>query len=253
MVPEGSFDHYFTYSYYTSDAFWFADGTAQGQNRYHKHGWEHRTEYGLSEFATLGAVTEVIHARQVPFGSTRMASNLSAGDVQLYMRGRLGKGKDSILSVQPLVKLPSFGHASSTAIPVGSDYTDLELRFLGGINLAQWTGYEGYLNLETAYRHRTHEPHDQWRMDLSAGLSLDEQWMLLGELFGTLRAHSSEGSVYVLAQQDDYDLLKGQCSVVYGLTPEIQLQLGAFSHLWGRNTGRGNGILLSLWLKGIEW
>jgi protein XagA len=204
-------------------------------------------EYGLLNDLTLVSDFFLRYLES----SDRFSSDTNFGfaDPEIGLRYRLSPPSfTTVWSVQGLVKLPV---SSSSARPALSNkQTDFEARLLVGRGFSLGSG-SAFWNLEVAYRYRNGGPADEIRLDGTFGYYPAPKWLLMAQLFGTqgLRNSASTSSGGNPTIQPDYDLYKGQVSVVYQLTPAVRAQLGYTRDLFGRNTGAGNAVLAALWLK----
>jgi hypothetical protein len=151
-----------------------------------------------------------------------------------------------VFSVQPLLKLPSY-FANQELPRSGTKRMDMELRALAGSSFPLF-GREHFANLEVAYRKRFGAPADQLRVDATLGFSLADAWRVMPQLSVIHALSDVDASAFTQTPQDDFQLLKPQLSFTYQPLPYLTLQAGAFSHLRGKNTGAGEGILFSAWV-----
>lgn len=209
-------------------------------NLYLEHGWTDQWTVGVNAFAH-----ELLAEQPASLGGGT-AHNIGIADVELFARTPLWQGESAVLSVQPLIKLPSWYQYDGNPRS-GTDTMDAELRLQGGVGFDLW-GHHHFATLDLAYRKRTGDWHDQWKMDATLGIAVHQRWTILPQLFITQRAEGTTPNVMTSAAVSDYDLIKGQLSAVYQVNPRTRLQLGVFSHLRARNTGDGEGMLASVWL-----
>jgi hypothetical protein len=106
-----------------------------------------------------------------------------------------------------------------------------------------------FLDTGVGYRYRAGAPADQVRADVTAGIDVFRRATLMAQFFGIkgmrngspVRPNSNPNA------QSDFDLYKGQGSVVFHVTDATALQLGWGNTIAGRNTGKGSTIVLALW------
>lgn len=130
----------------------------------------------------------------------------------------------------------------------GSEQIDVELRLLGGSSFPL-LGREHFANLELAYRYRFSRPENQIRADATLGFQVADAWQIMPQLSYIKGLGDIGAAGFTQSTMDEFDLLKPQLSVLYQLDDTVTLQAGVFTHVSGRNTGAGEGILLSAWLK----
>jgi len=250
-IPEDEIATFNNLFYYSTNAFYNEDRQLTSQTRYTKYEYNLYAEYGLQDDITLGFSGSLDAVNGNPGLGSNGGNvpdriwNHGISDPSLFARFRLWQDDASVIAIQPWIKLPS-NYLRDGLPRGGSEQTDLELRLLGGHSFQLWGNYH-FINLESAYRKRLSAPSDQMRLDATLGIKLNEQWMVMPQLFSTWRLDRS--SQFTQNSADDYNLIKPQLSVVYSFSDDTQLQLGGFHHSYGQNTGAGGGALLSLWVK----
>ncbi len=221
------------YSYYFSDTYRDKSGAKARIPEYSKHEINPYIEYGLTGRDTLG--TNIFLNKVEQNG----AAKAGIGDVELFWRRQLFAVSGCTISLQPLVKLPSF---SSGMPEIGSKSTDFEAKALSGCNLP----WNSFFNVEGGYRHRSGEQQDQLKLDAVIGLKHgDSLW--LASAYNTLAAGDYNAGNSGITQSNDYDLSKIQLSWVYRFHPQTSLQLGVYKDIRARNTGEGAGVTASIW------
>lgn len=235
-------------SYYSTHHYIDNDGNASDQPQFSKYELNGYGEYGLRDDWTLG-INTFLHRLTADRSPPQQGSDSNVGlaDVELFARHRLWHNDNAVLSVQPLLKFPSYYRKEQNPRS-GTDDWDAELRLQGGYGFDFWDRHH-FAVLELAYRARGGDWKDQLKMDATLGLAVNERWLLLPQVFVTQRAEGETPNAFVSSGVNDYDLVKGQLSVVYQWDDATNLQLGAFSHLRARNTGDGEGILFSIWRR----
>lgn len=200
-------------------------------------------EYGWSDAMTIGLNTSYQYNR---LDSTPSVNSNGLSDTQLFVRQMLWKGEGRVVSVQPMVKLPS-PWSDDPLLPTSTQGVDAELRLLYGEGFELW-GLPHFYNSEIAYRQRMSDASNEWHFDETLGLRMTPGVMLLFQAFVTVSEGGPGASGFAVVNSSDYDLAKGQFSVVTKITDALSLQIGAFDHTYGRNTGAGGGLFLSLWM-----
>ncbi len=153
-----------------------------------------------------------------------------------------------MLSVQPLLKLPGLYDEDET-LSLGQGQVDAEIRALGGIAFPLY-GKWHYYNLEVAYRQRYGAPSDEIRVNQALGLRVADAWQFVLQNDNSFAVDSDAiGTPLRLTNSAGYDMVKLQASLVHEWNKKTSLQLGAFQHVAGENTGAGGGLLASVWLK----
>jgi protein XagA len=204
-------------------------------------------EYGLRDDLTL---VLNLFARRVAFSNNFSDDvNFGLADPEIGLRYRLSPpSAQTVWSVQATLKLPvAVPHDTP---PLGNEQTDAEARLLVGRGFSI-AGHWAYWDVELAYRFRDEAPADEIKLDATLGVSLSERWLAIGQFFGTRGLRN--GSVIRIQGNPtidtNYDLYKGQLSIVYQLTQSVRLQAGYVRDLAGRNTGAGQAALLAVWFR----
>ena len=232
-----------TLSLYSTQHFIDDNGASISQPEFRKREWNGYGEYGWRDDLTLGA-NVFFHQLEAdsPVGT---AINYGIADPEFFIRKRLWHNEQTVISIQPLIKLPSFYHNPGNPRG-GTDDMDGEIRLQGGYGFDYFSRHH-YVTTDVGYRKRLGEWGDQLKLDATAGLSLTDSVTLMPQLFLTKRIGDANVGSFTSATVNDYDLLKGQLSVVWQATPSMAFQLGAFSHLYARHTGDGGGVIAGLW------
>jgi hypothetical protein len=252
-LPANTGAIYHTVSSYRTTSYFDAAGQKQSQPAYTKYEYNPVVEWGWREGTTLGGSLALNAVRATAFaaGSSRLTGmNQGIADPTLYLRQRLWQHKNTLLSVQPLLKFPSYVRQRNLPTS-GTMQTDAELRLLGGHSFSV-LGMPSFVNLEAAYRKRMGEAGDQLRFDGSVGMTPFarwEKWQIIPQFSLVRRLDSCHQMPFTQNAEDDYDLYKTQLSAVYQLDAKTHLQAGIFHHSRGVNTGAGGGALLSLWMQ----
>ncbi len=228
--------------WYETDTVFDVDGHVLDQSRFTKWEYNPYMEYGVNERLTVGFSPSFQWLESDAIGGGRTKG---VADMEVFARTPLYEGTTSILSLQPLVKL--YGPYDTKDNPrLGNGQLDAELRLLWGKSLRFWEQYH-FISVETAYRHRMEAPGDQVRLDATLGYRSSETKMWLSQLFYTRALTRPEVTSGLATTSENFDLLKAQFSLVHHFTEDIALQTGAFTHVMGRNTGAGSGLMLALW------
>lgn len=230
--------------WYETDEYYNRSGQAQSQPTYTK--WEIAPyyEYGLNDAITIGGSTRLTMAEQ-QFNANDSA-NFGIGDTELFSRFRLFRNEYSVISLQPLVKLP-IDVDEHDRPDIGNDFTDVEMKLMGGVSWPLF-GQSHYLEAGVAYRKRLGDPSDQIRAEASLGIRPFGGLLLLGQISHIHDIGGKHDPVLgLISPENDYDLTKFEASAVIGMSAQTSLQAGWFTHIDAENTGGGEGAILSLW------
>lgn len=241
--PQGRWFTANSLSLYETRHFYDDAGHQSTQPPFRKYELNAYAEYGFRDDLTLG-FNGFLHKLESenPATTTR---NFGLADVELFARKKLWDGHGAAVSMQPLVKLPSLYRRNRNPLS-GTDDFDLELRLLAGYGF-DTLGHHHYARLDVAYRHRLGAWRDQLKIDATLGWKVSEQFTIMPQLFFTQRVEGTARNTALASAVNDYDLLKGQITLLYDLNEQTTLQIGGFSHLRARNTGGGGGWLLGIW------
>jgi len=201
-------------------------------------------EYGLTNrFNFVANVALPFLGYSNTFGSQ---SSAGFGDVEVGLRYRLNSRESRwATSLQLVTKFPAYPAARNPA--PGNHQEDVEIRFLAGRG-SKWAGHDVFWDAEGAYRYRSGDPADQLRGDLTGGIHISQRWMAMLQLFSirSLRNGAPLTTTNPNAQSD-FDLYKGQASLVLTVTSKTRLQAGWTNAFAGRNTGRDHSIIFAVW------
>lgn len=150
-------------------------------------------------------------------------------------------GRDSIISLQPMARLPFFYNPDRNPA-LGSGHLDLEIRALYGTNLTV-AGLPAFFDGQVAWRERTGPPANEVSLDLTLGLRADTDLQVLLQSFNTVSTGDA-GPGY-----GEFRRHKLQVSAVYQLTDDLSLQVGVNQAVAGHNDGNERGVVAALWMK----
>ena len=233
-----------TGNYYSAEKMWDNQGQKQSQPTYSKYELNPYIEYGLRDDLTLGANILLDRAHQdAAAGSGR--TNFDIGDSEFFLRKRLINSSGYVMSVEPMIKLPSPENSSSQP-RVGSSHPDLGLSIANGYGFSAW-GLNHFADLDVQYRHRLGPSKDQVKISGTVGIGLTQRWMLMPQTFLTYRTSHNQTVTFTQSSSDDYNLIRLQLSAVYKMTDSLSLQMGGYGDIDGKNAGIGRGVLIALW------
>lgn len=238
-------------TFYRTDTFFDINGNEFSQEPLLKFEINPYIEYGFTDATTLGlniaAQYITSSSEPQPVGSPLQTQDFYGGVTELFVRQRLWHDNNAVVSVQPLVKLPSYYVTDDLTEDEFSSW-DAKLSIQGGINFKA-AGYDHYVSADAGYRHRFGDPADQASFDITLGTHLTSQWMILTQLFNTFAINAPDNPIFTGLGEDDYTLNKLQLSALYRFNERYAVQVGGFSHLHSENTGGGGGGLLALWIS----
>ena len=232
-----------TGSVYSADHYFDNRGHRRSQPNYYKQELNFYGEYGWRDGITFGAQSAV--ARVFKDGMATNNSRLNLDDSEVFVRKRVWKNANSILSLQPFVVIPSPDRFSSRP-KVGSDHysTGLALNYGHGF---QAFNRHHFVDFSADYTYRFAEPKDQLHASATVGFQVTQNISFMPQLFLTQRVQSPSNPSFTESSADDYNQLSGQLSALYSFSPQTRIQLGYYNHFHGKNTGAGSGLQLGWW------
>lgn len=174
-------------------------------------------EYGLIETLTVGSKNAYTRVGTDTDGDDFHISGLS--EASLWARLRVWQSEGWIGSVQIGGAFRDM-HVPQGGLALNDGANDVELRFLLGKGFGSSFG-AGWLNVETAYRHRFDGAADQVKWHGTAGLRPDAVpgFLIMGQARATIAAERERAS--------SFDQLSVTGTVGYTLTPSFTVTLGA--------------------------
>ena len=204
-------------------------------------------EYGLNAGTTL-VVNAFLPALRYSndYGTNR---SFGLGDVQMGVRRRLTPADSAtVVSAQCNFLFPTYPGDRNPA--PGNHQMDLEAGLMAGRGFAA-LGRHNFLSFGAAYRYRNGPPADQFRWDATWGMDVSRRFMVMAQYFGItgMRNGAPSGDIAITNPnlRSDFDLYKGQLSLVTRVTRNTHIQLGWCDAFAGRNTGHGQTVLIALW------
>lgn len=221
-------------------------GKSQHQPIYYKGEQAQYIEYGLWDGLTIGGKASVGAASQVEYNTGWRYYNIGLIDPELFVRQRLWQQGNFSLSIEPMVKLPSY-NVYRNPVHIGSSNTDVGATLAVGYGMPAFGEYH-FAELSAQYRHRFGAPNDQVRLAATLGLGLSPEWTVMPQVFATYRTKKSSNRLaFTQSSSDDYNLLTAQLSAVYKFNEKTFFQTALFSNVYGRNAGSGTGVMFSVW------
>jgi hypothetical protein len=195
-------------------------------------------DYGLADWL---AATVKPSLQNSSLGPPENEKFTGFGDSELSARGRVWKTDESVISIEAGARLPTTAGPENASLR-GSKNADFDLRLLGGKNIVL-LALPGFIDLSLGYRARGGKAPNEGRADLSLGVYLTPDLMLLAQNFNILSASSNDPANPRWAQA------KAQLSLVHAFNPDWRAQIGGFATLAGMNAYREYGALLAVWRR----
>lgn len=192
------------------------------------------TEYGLTDAITIGIDSDQT-AR-----TDAAARGLQGGRSGAFIRARIWSGKaGDVISAQLGGSIP-LSAAPSSAAPGGDDANEVKglLQYGRGIQ----TDYgNGWAEVSGGFAHFTGGRGDEIKLDLTAGLRPDENWIGLVQVFGTFGLRNAAFGA------TDFDAVKLKLSIGRKIFGDRTLLFGISRDVITRGADPGFEISVSLW------
>jgi len=200
------------------------------------------TEYGWKDGITLVAATENASVDVTQNGTPFHAQdNAFAAGIRWRADALLGIGDWGVFSVEAGLRLAgAFNFAISANRDTGGQGG--QLRFLYGNNFRLWDR-DGFVSVELGEEFFTGERPNETPLDLTAGLWLGADHLLLAQSFNL---YAGAGRI---AAYPAFNSHKLELSWVYRWSPKMLFQLGAFVSPAGNNALVEQGLALSVWRR----
>ena len=196
-------------------------------------------EYGLTDDLTVFGVGE-LGSESAPDGHLGDAALRELG---LGARLMLFRSGGFVGSAQLSGRFEDDDRSEPFAERFGWDAPGVELRGLLGYGFTLMT-MPAFVDLEAAYRYRTGEGPDEFKLDATAGVRPFEKIQLLAQVFSTLSAGPEPADGF-----DSYAYHKLQASLVYDFNERWSVQGGGFGTIAGRNAVDEHGLIAALWYR----
>lgn len=221
-----------------SDAFFDDVGEKQDQQRFDKYEINLYSEYGLTPWLTVGSNLFLNRASQ---GDD---SNIGLADSELFARMKLAEYEGYVLSIQPLIKLPSL-HEDRDPPRAGSRSFDEELSLLLG-GKYPIISERDYIDMRVGYRNRSRHLNGQYRIDVAYGIYLSEQLAVIPAYRSVIAQQIDDNATFREDGEQDFDLHKLELGLAWQYAPDQYALFSVYSHVAGSFTGAGEGFTLGL-------
>ena len=230
VIVEGRYD--------SGDHYLDRNGRVVRTNSYRKReGWAY-FEYGVTDWLMAIVQPDIVATRVggSPGGSYTGFGTSTAGlQVQLPSFGPF------VTAVQGTFHLPAADNPRNPAL-IGNTSSDTDGRGLVGAVFTLGP-YPGFADLEAGYRVRSGRSPDEIHLDLTGGLRLRPELLVLLQSTTTVPT-TGGGRLY---PRSTFTNLEG--SAVYDLDAHWSLQLGVFGTIWGRDALQERGVSTAVWYR----
>ncbi|HEU0095518.1 MAG TPA: hypothetical protein VFQ52_03625 [Rhizomicrobium sp.] len=198
-------------------------------------------EWGLDDRLTLLVRTETAyaHTRDGTSAAVNAVDNAIEGGARLRLFQGLGiLADDDVLSLEATARTAgAFNFAYSVNASASGGDWGARLLYGSGFRLLD---KDGFVNLEAGYRWLSAPRPSQMPIDLTAGLWLDSDWMVMLQSFNMVSGPAMPPYVRFRSH-------KIEASAVTRLTDSLSLQAGAFFSPAGQDALDERGLCLSIW------
>ncbi len=220
---------------FTATTFRYFATDASGRNpAFRQAGLTVYSEYGLTDAVTIG--TEIDQTQRTdPTGS-----GIQGGRSGAFLRARLWSGvAGDVVSAQIGASIP-VSSTSIAAAPGGDDSREFKGLLQYGRSLSTPLG-DGWGEAALGLAHFTSSRGDEVKLDLTAGIRPDEDWIALAQVFGTfgLRNAAFGGT--------DFDTVKLKLSVGRQVFGDRTLLIGISRDVLTRRADPGFEVSVSIW------
>lgn len=232
-------------NYYTTDQYWNKSGSSKPLSKYGpfiKKEISIYAEYGLNSKNTITFKTALDELQQNnPMNGVQKSGGFTEFNVGLihniYIKGPYA------LSVYGQILLPNGQNPAEHVPLVGYGRAGIESGILFG-------GYfnEAFFDTGLGYRAYFGYPSNQIRAYATTGINLTPSWQGLLSVYGDFGTNSGasfkSGNVIL---QPYYQLVQVSLSMRYRMVPGLSIVPNITMPVWGRNTGQGYSVGMSLW------
>lgn len=229
------------YTYFSTDDFFDENGNRQSQQRFDKSELNLYAEYGVNAWLTVGTN---LFANYVEQGSQ---DNVGIADAEIFARTPLYQDDTWMVSLQPLIKLPS-EYDKDINLRGGSRSTDVELSALVGINQPIISNKD-FIDTRLGYRERSRGLDGQWRVDATLGVYPTDDLLLSVSARGIISNANPNNVAFREDGEQEYSQAKIEVGAQYALSEDYWLQLTGFSHVAGQQAGGGEGITIGVGMR----
>lgn len=198
-------------------------------------------EYGASDWLTLLMAPELLQI-QVGAGEPGAVDGAPSrysgfGYTDVGARARLATGDGWIASAQAVLRIPGAKPSEGLAA-IGYADAEVDLRLMAGFAFTLFDR-PAILDLEAAQRVRQGAPPDEFRLDLTLGVRVAPDWLLLVQSFNVISEGAGQGPVFDFS----YAYYKIQVGGMYDVTPHLSFMLAGVTTWYARNAVQENGMV----------
>lgn len=236
--PKGRGQAIATTTFISGERYFDAAGRLVPVAEYRKFELSVLAEYGATDWLTLLVQPALV--------STSIAQPVDAdhtgfGHMEAGARLRLLKRGGNILSVQASVRAPgTSGSHDPARLGLTDTQADARLLYMRAFTFGKWNGF---LDFQSGYRHRSGSLSDEIRLDVTVGIRPSAKLLVMGQSFHVLAIYPDDGAFTNMTQH------KLQTSLVYDMTDSWSVQLGAVATVSGANSLNERGLIAAVWRR----
>jgi len=219
----------------SANQFFAPSGDMKDEIEYSKSDLRLYTEYGLRDDLTLVFQTG-FQAAQINSSPQGPLSRSGFSNLDTGLRYRMWQNDRFVVSTQAMISIreEAFG-LPGAPLSLTESGTDLDVRVMAGHS---WNirGYHGFSEVQIGRREYGNGAGRSHNLDLTAGIEINPDLQLLGQVF--LTEYQGDRS---------HEALRLQPSLVYKTKKNRKYQVGAFAIVSGKNATQDRGVTLSIW------
>lgn len=230
-----------SYSNESADHFWNNRGEKHPTfNKFHRYLYLLYSEYALNSrnsFSLSGGYSRVSESLN--------GNSQGINDIELGWKFLLIPSKNSAFTTQFLGIIPSGKGKSSYRY--GQYGGQIGLLYSQAFCFSQRSGWIDSL---LAYRFYGGRPSDQIRGELAIGFNPLANITLIGSgqlEYGIQKNHHAF-HVNNITLNPSYKLFKLRLECLINCYPHVNITIGGFQHIWGRNISTGGGLFIGIWI-----
>jgi hypothetical protein len=217
----------------SGDRGFLANGRLAAAPPYRKTEIAAYAEYGLTDWLTAVVVPDFLAITAAGAGYD------GPGQSGAGIRARIWQAAATVLSIQATVYQPGPRRRRNTA-QLGYADAETDWRLLVGqsFTLGRW---QGFTDMELSWRTRAGAPADEVHLDMTLGIRPLPRLTAMVQAFTVVTAGPARPPFL------PGRWTKLQASLVYDLTPDWSVQLGALTTVLGANALREHGFVAAVW------
>jgi hypothetical protein len=241
-LPEDSWQVITTLLYSNADRGYDGRGDPATPKLFQRALLQTDAEYGWNNALTLFLRSENAYAYDHDPGTPPVHAkqdNAFEGGLRYLLASGLGIiADDDVLSLEVSARSAGAFNFAVSANANAAGY-DGGFRLLYGAGF-RWSGHDGFVNVEMGYRFVSAPRPDQMPIDVTTGLWLNPDWMVMLQSFNLTSGAATPPYSY-------FRIHKLELSAVWRFVPGWALQAGGFVSPTGQNALVERGLLLSVW------